>query len=329
LQYGRLVVIYSSAGRLRHERALVRLFDWIGTHYWFPGIQAPYNERFCERLAPEVVSRLTELDGGRLALPPGPAPRRGLCYLPGEADRLRRTLGWDTDFQMIGMPRFYATWRDTLTEIGGPVLEEELRKLGLEPDAKGLVTVILTAPNYFWYRHPGAFQDMLDIIVHRVRDRFPDAPILLKYKPQMKRFFTELEARYDDPKVRLTGCALAVLSTRSRFAISVQESSGVFDFLTTGVPVIEYGLYSDAWTALFPCKSSWNGLPGLTLAGSEAELVARLDDIAEGRLVGVDPARLASYLGHREDLSPLLDGPVRAGPLSAAPAPIADAGDAE
>lgn len=267
----------------------------------FPSIQAPQTELFLRREEPDVLQRRAKLEGISPATPP--APDHALAYTSLQRDGLRKNRGWACPITIIGLPRLYRGWTDALRTEAERDVEDMLRTNGLDPATPRFATILLTYPMFPWYKSPNSFYELVDQAIEHIQKVCPGLPIFMKAKPRYdeKTLFGPDKIRRR-PGLYITSCALAALATRSQFAISIHETSGVFDFLTQGVPVIEYADYAPAWREIFPTPSPWVGLPGFRLAESGDELNAALVDVLEGRQ-RAEPARLAEVIGHKEDLS--------------------------
>lgn len=290
----------------RSSRILLAFANIFGRFYYFPGIQTPYTETFGKRMTDEGWQRLVDA-GIKRSSPEVRTPPRAICYTAKEFDFIKRSRFYkNSELVPIGIPRLYPTWRKTLAETAEPFLERELERLGLAKDTPRIVTIILTNPSYYWFPEPGSYERMFSVAIARIRDAFPDAPILLKAKPQMLSSFAVIKEQYctKDPTIGLTSCGLSVLALRSVLALTINESSGVFDFIVAGVPVIEYGAYSSiSADDGFGPASAWRDFPGLAYVEDESALQNAINTVRMGTFPVATRAALERYFGHREDLT--------------------------
>jgi hypothetical protein len=310
LRYRRLVIVSGRRGTL-DERLLRHMFEMVGTVLSFPGIQAPLLRPYLTRYNPDMQDAWEAFQGHRSA--PYNAQDTGIHFVQETTQWLADHFGKDPDtYHLIGFPRLFLGWHKQCHSVGERVLQDILVERGLAGDTPEILTVLLTAPDYIWFREGESFFQHLDAVVFGLRSVFPDTPIFLKAKPRYLitgvEALRELDQRYTSVgQVYQCWTALSVLAIRTRVAVSIHETTGVFDFLAASVPVLEYGRYNDDWVGLVPGKSPWVGLPGFRLVETAAELDAQLRAVMDGEFVGAEPEALASAIGHRQDLSVFLD----------------------
>jgi hypothetical protein len=289
------------------ERVLLGLLGLVGRHYWFPSIQLPWSPRLADRMLPDNYRRIVEADTGRIPREGGRAPRYAICYTEREHSWMDEAFGWRARFDAIGVPRLFPSWPRALEELGEPLLAEELKSLDLDPATARFATVILTNPDFVWYDDGKRYFEMLGDAVAELRAAFPGEPILFKAKPNFSKVYGTLEARYGDATpLRLTTMGLAVLARRSSVAVTVNESSGFFDFVVAGVPAIEYADYNSRWRNLIGTTSAWEGVPGLQMVETRAALGHAIQAAKRGEFPVASRAALATHFGHRINLTPFL-----------------------
>ena len=271
-----------------------------GRVFAYPGIQAPATELFLRRENPAELAKRVKLE--KITGEMSSAPDEALVFTPLQKRGMRENRHWGCPIHVIGLPRLYPRWRAAVNTEGRKDIEDELVRCGLPGNTREILTVLLTYPHFQWFRPERNFYTLLDEAIEALRVAFPDTPIFLKAKPRYKEhnFFGEDNIRRREG-VYLTACSLAALATRSRLGLSIHETSGVFDFMTQGVPAIEYADYAPAWTEIFPVPSPWTGLPGFRLTQSVNELNQALADVRDKTFIG-DPVALADAIGHRENL---------------------------
>lgn len=283
------------------ERVMFKLLARLCRVYQFPSLQLPATKDLLLRF--EKWKSLQDI-GVKKAGTFDLTPRFPvICYLDAEKPYLRRA-----DFPepvAIGIPRLYSSWMPFVKNFGGEQVALALKQIGLDPDLPRFGVVVLTNPSYHWF--PNGDDDypaMLQDIIEASRRHFSGMPILLKPKPNMRMLFERLlaERQLLGQDVHLIDAGLAALASRAAWAATINESSGVFDFLCTNVPTIEYARYADHWLEITPAGSAWRTLPGLDYVESLEAL-----DEAMGRAAGGKPSidnrqRLAEFFRHRENL---------------------------
>ena len=288
LTHRRLIVLTALVGDGRRERLLLRLFDLVGTHFFFPSNQMPATAEFSRRLASDAWTVLMS-QGAKKRVAPKIAVRRAIRYTPSEVALARPGFAARTQFFPIGVPRLYPGWPEFISRTAEASLETELRQRGLDPKCREIAVLVVPAPEYFWFDDPRGCYRLIDDVIGRIRGHLPKLPILIKAKPQhAERFRGALPA--GDSNI-VTTIGLAALATRARFAVGIQETSGIFDFLALEVPVIEYGRYSQAWLRVCPSGSAYRDFPGVT----HVETVDALDSAVAAAKAGTlpRPSRLA------------------------------------
>lgn len=282
---------------LHHQ--LVRQIISIGGghHYVFPPIQAPFTTLFLRREDPKIIGMRAALEG--IKVPVQHKPTAAIAYTEIHRKGLQDLRGWNCPIEVIGLPRLYQSWRNIIKVEALTDVVSTLKQLGLPPDTQSFITMLLTAPEFVWFRPDHGFFDLVAEAIDAVQNIFPDHPILLKAKPRYDTgaFIGKGKIKFGQ-NVHLCTASLAALASRTRVAISIHETSGVFDFLTQGVPVIEYADYAPAWTELFPIPSPWTGLPGFVVAESKNALISALKDIQHHKILA-DPERLATAIDHK------------------------------
>lgn len=281
ITHRRMVIIAPWMPITFSEKVIIRIASLFAPLLVFPGCQLPMTNAYADRFRPERWNIFYEL-GYKTANPTKrkhEKPKIAICYTEDEIPNYREIHGWNnTVFLPIGLPRLYPTWPSIVRSIGSPLLTDELLSLGFAKTEGPVICIILTNPDYFWFAHPDGFVGMLDDVVRTVLRVFPEIPVLLKTKSDMAHLFAAIADRYSNPYVKLTSCGLGAIASRCIVAISVQESSGLMEFATAGVPAIEYGIYNDTWLRITPHKSCLVGIPGIIMADTigalESELTA-------------------------------------------------------
>jgi hypothetical protein len=317
LTHRRYVIISSTIPKNAAEIGFARILEFtFGSRYFqYPSIQAPVNETFGNRKSESgmvVRDKIREKAFTRERYQNW-IPSNRICFLSSEIDLIERHQAWTESnpatksYLPIGLPRLFPGWKMDLENVGVPIIEKELRRLGLPEDSADLIVVVLTIPDQkFWFDYVGQFHHLLDDLVSSLRKRYPDNPIILKEKPVGIPLFDDLKERYDDDRIFLSSCALSVLGIRAEMAFSIQESSGLCDLAIMGIPAIEYGHYNDEWLAQWPQASANAGEPGIEVALSRERLDELIAMVADGSFPTASHQQFSEQLGHIDNLDALI-----------------------
>jgi hypothetical protein len=298
----RLVILCPWLAKSQVERIIQGIARLLGDFYRFPVLQTPRTAEYVARFA--IWNKLQEMGiksgDGSVQMK---ALERSICYL--ESEREQYLDGAQATLVPIGVPRLYPGWKTAVERHAPVAVAAALVEVGLPQDTPRFGVVILTTPDYFWFNDPATdYVRMLREIIVSHRRHFPGLPILLKpkpaHRPRFEALLTEHAILADD--VKLVNAALSALATRAAWALTINESSGVFDFVTLGVPTLEYASYSKKWLDIYPAGSAWRVLPGLRFLETPEELDATLKAVAVGAFAASNVKSLVEYFGHRRDL---------------------------
>ncbi len=299
----KVVSVFGGHDKSRRGRLIERLASVLGEVYIFPATQAVITSAYERRLSLEYWQKLIELGVKSQHVVADRPPRKAICYVPDEVSRIQRVRFPGTEISPIGLPRLYSTWPSVVADLGDDALRGELTARGIAGDTERIATIILTNPDYFWFPDKSTSSRLLRESVTTIRLHFPDVPIFLKAKADMVQLFDQAVADIGDDNVHFTTLGLAALASRSILAVTIQESTGTFDFVTVGVPAIEYACYSETFTSIYPEKSPWRDLPGLELCEDLDALDRSIAAIRTAEFRSVDRKTLSEYFGHQESLS--------------------------
>jgi hypothetical protein len=298
----KVIFINGMVDNTRRGKMLKAISEAIGTTYVVPGTQAVITESFERRLAPEVWNRLVELGVKSEPLIRKVLPKRAICNVSSEIERVQRVNYPGVNVVPVGIPRLMSSWPSVVRSIGDECLRAELLERGLSPDTPSIATIILTNPDFYWFPDKGTSRRLLDEAIKSIREEFPDIPIFLKAKSSMVRLFGDLIENDRNSNIYFTTLGLGALASRSCLAISIQESTGIFDFLTMEIPAIEYSNYSDIHIEIYPERTPWKDVPGYTICESPDELKSAVRAVRQGTCETAQRKQLNTYFGHVEDL---------------------------
>ena len=319
IMHRRCIIISSTFPKNAAERGLSQFLQFMfGSRYFlFPSLQAPINEKLANRFSESGMALRDKFREQifRRERYQSWLPSNRICYLPSEIDLIRNNQQWNDlnqtpkTFIAIGLPRLFSGWQRDLETIGVPVIEKEMRRLGLPEDSADLIVVVLTIPDKdskHWFEYAGQFYDLLDDLIESIRKKHPENPIILKEKPVGVPIYEDLKERYAGKRVFLSNCALSVLGLRAKLAFSIQESSGLLDLAMNGVPAIEYARYNDEWLVAWPWGSANVGEPGIEVALSRERLDELIAMVADGTFPTMNHQQIAQQLGHTDNLDALI-----------------------
>jgi hypothetical protein len=315
----RRIVISSTVPK---KAAEISLFKFLGQLYrsrffQFPSIQAPINDKLAERFSEDGMAHRDRMREQPFAKEKYKTwlPANRICFLNSEIELIENSQAWTErnhtpkHFTPIGLPRLFPGWQKDLETIGKPIIEDELKRLGLPADTNDLIVVVLTIPEQKHFTdNKRQFYDLLDELIISVRKRYPDNPIILKEKPVGLGvgLYEDLRVHYANDGVFLSGCALSALGLRAKIAFSIQESSGLYDLATMGIPAIEYARYNDAWLAGSPWGSANSGEPGMEMAFTRERLDELIAMVSEEQFPNLDHRQFGAHIGHADNLDMIL-----------------------
>jgi hypothetical protein len=297
---GRVVVLSGIDDRSFADRCFQRLLGLFGTSFWFPNNQIGFTPEFSRRFDDEVWSIL-KVNGAKKEDYPKIKVDQAICYREVEISTLRPRFASGTKFSVIGTPKLLDEWSAHVSQQASRYVEGELSHLPLASRQSRIATIVVPAPGFFWFDTPDGCYRSVNEIVEAFTTQFPDCPVLIKAKPQHLHLFKKhLAVRREN--VQLTTLGLPVLAGRSSVAFGVQETSGIFDFLVLGVPVIEYGRYTPQWLEVCPSGSAYRNFPGVTHVQSRADLDRAIACVKTDSLPRPDLPGLRRFLGDEDRL---------------------------
>lgn len=302
----RLIVLAAIPGKDTNDRLLKALLGTFGTLIWFPVNQIGFTPEFIQRFTDQSWSTLNKFKAKAGKLTRSDAAL-AVCYRDAELPLMRDQFVERTRFSVIGTPRLFAEWIKYVEERSPAFLQAELQQLGMDATGLQIATIVVAGTDFFWFEKPEASYLLVDEVIDAVRAHFPDLPILIKVKPQHVDYYAQ-RLRPGRSNVSLTTLGLAVLAVHSRVAFGMQETSGIFDFLIFGVPVIEYGQYSQAWLQMCPAGSAYRHYPGVTHVRDSNALHRAVADAKAGVLPRAGRAALGAYLGDHDRLEDWIGG---------------------
>ena len=214
---------------------------------------------------------------------------------------LQEVCGFEGRVHAIGIPRLFASWQTYRKKYGQIDYQRTLSEIGLESTDEKVITILVTNPDYPWFKKDHNFFSLLEEAILSIRSYFPNEVILIKAKSEVFNAIQKYEAPRKHGNVYMYDRSLASLADHSIFCLSIPESSGIFDFLTAGVPVIEYSDYCNEYLEVFPEVNPWMGTPGFFVSHDVEELRALINKVA-AKKVSYSNADLCKYYMHKKDL---------------------------
>jgi len=176
-----------------------------------------------------------------------------------------------------------------------------LKELEIKGEQSKAITILVTNPDYHWFKKSHDFYSLLKEAVETIKLFFPDKIIFVKAKPSLYNVFINHEIFKNNDKVYFYKKSLASLTESSLFCLSIHESSGIFDFLTTDVPVIEYSDYNNEYLKVFPAINPWKGTPGFFIADDVNRLKLLIKKIYDEEII-YSNKELSKYYKQKQDL---------------------------
>ena len=281
--------------------------------YSFPGIQAPYTKALFERFSAEGAKKMSKFEkrGKGEEIKPTINQTDKLVFTDEHRRLLREVNGFKKNIHTIGLPRLYASWQDYRKKYGAIDFQKTLSEIGLKNIPPKCITILVTNPEYPWFKKDHDFYSMLEEAVASIRLFFPNEIIFLKTKPSPKDApfeISDLIKNYQSmnkhDNVYIYVRSLASLADNSIFCLSIAESSGIFDFLTAGIPAIEYSDYCEEYLQIFPEINPWAGTPGFFIAHNVDDLRNLIRKVA-AKKVRYSHNELCDHVLHRKNLQAL------------------------
>ena len=210
-----------------------------------PHIQAPLTRAFIVRFSDEAREKLPSWR--KKFTPHSIKFMPNACYwvFSKEHKDCLQNLGCKSDITNVGHPKLSKLWRDAISQH----LIEEVKASATfhDLDDSKIITVLLTAPDYIWYPPNSSQKKALLKVIGCIRRNFPKNEIVLKSKPRYANYSSTLLNEAGLGEGLSSNNSLPALASRSLFAVSINETSAIFDFLFAGVRVVEYADYSEDW----------------------------------------------------------------------------------
>jgi hypothetical protein len=283
------------------ERKLLRLLRLFGTTIWFPANPIGNTPEFAARFSREAWSTLLA-NGAKARFHPVQTVGRAACYRESELALVRPRFDPDTEYVVIGTPPLNSEWQRYVKSKAASYVDREVADMPSRGQDESIVTIVVPAPEYFWFDDADGCYQLVNEAIDLIEKVFGENTIILiKTKPQhFEKFGRKL--KFTNRNVKLTTLGLSVLAAKSRLALGIQETSGIFDFLVMGVPVIEYARYSNEWLKVCPDGSAYRRFPGVTHIEEKNELSRVLEMAKADTLPRVQLAELQDFLGDRNRL---------------------------
>ena len=274
-----------------------------GKLYSFPGIQAPYTVSLLERVSDEGAEKISNFEnraeGKKIIRSQNNLDK--IVYTEEHKNALINTYGIKNKIYNIGIPRLYPSWQDFIKKYGMIDYNKTLKELNIKEDNEKVITILVTVPDYDWYKEGHDFYSLLEEAIIVIKSYFPNKKIFIKAKPHLYKIFKNHEIFNKNNDVYFYKLSLASLTQKSLFCLCIHESSGIFDFLTTGIPVIEYSDYNDEYIKAFPAINPWKGCPGFFMAHETSKLKYYVEKIYNKELLYYKE-ELINFYNHKKDL---------------------------
>jgi hypothetical protein len=296
-----LVILAPMSDTEPAERKLLRLLRLFGTTIWFPTSPIGNTPEFAARFSREAWSTLLA-NGAKTRFHPVQTVGRAACYRESELALVRLRFDPDTKYVVIGTPPLNSEWQRYVRSKAASYVDSEVAGMPSRAQDASIVTIVVPAPEYFWFDDTDGCYQLVDEAIELIGELLGENTIvLIKTKPQhFEKFGRKL--KFGNRNVKLTTLGLSVLAAKSRLALGIQETSGIFDFLVMGVPVIEYARYSKEWLKVCPDGSAYRRFPGVTHIEDKDGLCRALEMAKADTLPRAELAELQDFLGDRNQI---------------------------
>ncbi len=308
----KIVFVYFSPNHGINSKIQNYVMRVFGEVYRFPGIQAPMNSEYLERVYSDSDEYIKAWRGTRTKPQKLKVDNNEIYFIKDTVDWIHKNYSHTIEHKIIGIPRLYNSWQHYIKNESDRYIEEILIQNKLPKKTKDIILILLTEPNCPWFHDKEDFSQMLKNVLITIRKNFPSNPIFLKTKPRFKNhvnlpIFNDLSLlSFGLSDVYYYWGGASALASRTKVAISINETSTIFEFISTEVPVIEYARYNDDWISFQPKLTVWRGMPGFHIAESLGDLNTLVEDVALGNIKGVPCDEIINFFDAKKDLSVFL-----------------------
>jgi hypothetical protein len=209
-------------------------------------------------------------------------------------------LNYPLDRRVIGYPKMMVAWRDYVKRADVAWDPPELAR------ESEIAVVLPLEPDLYYFDPADSTGRFFAEILSAIRKKYPHLLIVLKPKPRPQKslagkddWIGELVRECGDPRVVVTRTPNPFLTHKAVMAVSMGETTALFDYVMAGVPCVEHARYAEGWREIYPNGTYWKEF-GLTCTGSSIELEAAIGAIHAGRFSDGTRRRIAELFPHDE-----------------------------
>ena len=107
---------------------------------------------------------------------------------------LQEVCGFEGRVHAIGIPRLFASWQTYRKKYGQIDYQRTLSEIGLESTDEKVITILVTNPDYPWFKKDHNFFSLLEEAILSIRSYFPNEVILIKAKSEVFNAIQKYEA---------------------------------------------------------------------------------------------------------------------------------------
>ena len=259
-KFGRIIVFTDMGKRTFKSNIITKTIGLFANIISFPSIQAPWNTLMHDRFDPVKYQKAFTIDNGKI-VQPIIAPKTSICYFEKEIPYYLSKFP-KTKFVPIGLPRLYKHWPLAKEVFAKKLIEQEFHSHGLDVATPKIVVLIASNPEYFWVPSIKVYFELVEGAIKAIRQSDSNIPIFISLKSKLiVKFKHYFENVLSFENIFFSQAPLVVLSSRTKFALSIYESSGVYEFLSSNIPCAEYSQYSSQWLETYDTQSAWADEP--------------------------------------------------------------------
>ena len=166
-----------------------------GNIYSFPGIQAPYTTALFERVWGEGAEKISNfekrIEGKQIIRSQNNLDK--IVYTEEHKNAIINVYGIKNKIYNVGIPRLYPSWKDFLKKYGMIDYNKSLKELEIKGEQSKAITILVTNPDYPWFKKSHDFYSLLKEAVETIKLFFPDKIIFVKAKPSLYNVFINHE----------------------------------------------------------------------------------------------------------------------------------------
>ena len=242
-----------------------------------PTIQALLTENYFLRLISPLSEKIKDLENAKTISVEEIDYDERWVYSEFEYNLFKKHKKVYEKIKVIGYDRMCPKWPKFISDNSGIEFRKFLKSKNISKNDV-LIPILLTYPTYVWLPDKIKYSDLIMSVIEVLRKQFPKCKILLKCKPRYdKKWFGLDQTKMELDNIFFTDFSIAVLAYHTKFATTINETSGIFDFLSLGKPIIEFSKYSVTWKKNTNFNHVWDNVPGVYFSKNTSEFFQLLN----------------------------------------------------